>query len=58
MSIECLDCNYNCGNPHVLLFHYKMERKDKVGKCACGNESKSGNCVSAMLSKIRGINPK
>ena len=30
MSIDCLDCNYNCGTPHILLFHYKMEHKNKV----------------------------
>ena len=33
--MKCLDCNYACGNPHNLLFHYKIEHKDKVRKCTC-----------------------
>ena len=30
MHIEYLDCSYECGTPHTLLFHYKIEHKDKV----------------------------
>ena len=35
-----------------------MEPKDKVSKCACGNESISDNCVGALVSKIRCFTPK
>ena len=35
--MKSLDWNYRCGTPHTLLFHYKIEHKDKVNKCACGN---------------------
>ena len=35
-----------------------MEHKYRVSKCAFGNESIGGNCVVAMVSKIRGITPK
>ena len=35
---------YRCGTPHTLLFRYKREHKDKVSKCACGNQTISGNC--------------
>ena len=30
MHMKCLDINYGCGTPHTLLFHYKIEYKDKV----------------------------
>ena len=36
MHMKFLGCNYKCGSPHTLLFHYKLEHKDKVSKCACG----------------------
>ena len=52
--MKCLDCNYGCGTPRSLLFHYKTEHKDKVGKCASGDESISGNCVEVISSKFRG----
>ena len=29
MVIECLECNYKCGTPFTLAFHYKIEHKDK-----------------------------
>ena len=29
MAIECLECNYKCGIPFTLAFHYKIEHKDK-----------------------------
>ena len=58
MNIDCIECDYNCGTPHIEFFHYKIEHKDNVIKCACGNESLSDNCVGEMVSKIRGITPK
>ena len=30
MSIDCLDCNYNCGNPHILLFIIEWNIKLKL----------------------------
>ena len=53
MYMKCLDCNYNCGTPHTLLFDYKIEHKDKVSKCTCGNKTRSGNCVEEISSKLR-----
>ena len=58
MHMKCLDFNYRCGLPHTLLFHYKIEHKDKVSKCACGNQTISGNCVEEISSKIRGTASK
>ena len=58
MHMKCLDCNYGCGTPHTLLFHYKIEHKDKVSKCACGNQTISGNCVEEISSKLRGTASK
>ena len=49
MHMKCLDCNYRCGTPHTLLFHYKKKHKDRVNKCACGNQTISGNCVEKFL---------
>ena len=58
MQMKCLDCNYGCGTPHTLLFHYKIEYNDKVSKCACGNQTISGNCVEEISSKLRGTASK
>ena len=58
MHMKCLDCNYKCRTPHTLLFHYKIEHKDKVSKCACGNQTISGNCVEKISSKLRGTASK
>ena len=49
MHMKCLYCNYRCGTPHTLLFHYKIEHKDKVCKCACGNQTISGNCGEEIV---------
>ena len=54
MHMKCLDCNYRCGTPHTLLSHYKIEHKDRVIKCACGNQTISGNCVEEISSKLKG----
>ena len=56
--MKCLDCNYGCGTPHTLLFHDKIEHKDKVIKCACGNQTISGNCLEKISSKLKGIASK
>ena len=45
MVIECLECNYKCGTPFTLAFHYKIEHKDEINECACGDESLSGICI-------------
>ena len=58
MHMKCLECNYNCGTPHTLLFQNKIEHKDKVSKCACGNQTISGNCVEEISSKLRGTASK
>ena len=58
MNMKCLDCNYKCATPHTLLFHYKIEHKDKVSKCACGNQTISVNCVEEISSKLRGTASK
>ena len=58
MHLKCLDCNYSCGTPYILLLHYKTEQKDKVSKCACGNQTKSGNCVEEISFKLRGTASK
>ena len=54
MNMKCLDCDYGCGTLRSLLFHYKVEHKDKVSKCACRDESISGNCAEGISSKLRG----
>ena len=41
-----------------MLFHYKIEHKDKVSKCAYGNQTISGNCVEEISSKLRGTASK
>ena len=57
--MKCLDCNYGCGTPHNLLFHYKLKHKDKVSRCTCGNQTIRGNCVGKVISsKIRGTASK
>ena len=52
MHMECLDCNYGCGTPHTLLFHYKIEHKNKVRKCACGNQTKRGTASKGSSSSF------
>ena len=38
--------------PHTICFFIiKQNTKDKVTKCACGNQAISGNCVEAISSK-------
>ena len=41
MVIECLECNYKCGIPFTLAFHYKIEHMDKIGE----DGSLSGICI-------------
>ena len=40
-TAACLECYYDCGSPSYLPFHYKM-KKDKISKCACGDDILSG----------------
>ena len=49
MHMECLACNYGCGTPHNLPFHYKLEHKDKVSNCTCGNQTIRGNYVEKIF---------
>ena len=58
MGVVSFGCNYECGTPRSLLFHYKMEHKDKVSKCACGDQTISDNCVGGITSELRGIPSK
>ena len=53
-----LECDYECGSPSYLLFHYKMKHKDKIFKCACGDDIMSGICLNKTRSKARGIASK
>ena len=58
METVCLECKYKCGTPRALVFHFKIEHKDKVSKCEFGDESISCNCVGGIVSKIRGTASK
>ena len=44
MLLQCLECNYKCGNIAVLKYHYESFQKDKTDKCMCGNIILSGIC--------------
>ena len=46
MLLQCLECNYNCGNIAVLKYHYESFLKDKTDKCMCGNIILSGICAN------------
>ena len=50
-----LDYGYECGSPSYLPFYYKMKHKDKISKCACGDDVLSGICLNKARSKTRGI---
>ena len=52
MVIECLECNYKCETPFTLSFHHKLDDKDKISECACGDESLSGICIGGTASQI------
>ena len=52
MVIEVLECNYQCGTPFTLAFHYKIKLRDKISGCACGCESLSGICIKDIASPI------
>ena len=45
MLLQCLECNYKCGNIAVLKYHYESFHKDKTDKCMCGNII-SGICAN------------
>ena len=46
MLLQCLECNYKCGNIAVLKYHYESFHKDKTDKCMCGNVILSGICAN------------
>ena len=46
MLLQCLDCNYKCGNIAVLKYHYESFHNDKTDKCICGNIILSGICAN------------
>ena len=46
MLLQCLECNYKCGNIAVLKYHYESFHKDKTDKCMCGNLILSGICAN------------
>ena len=46
MLLQCLECNYKCGNIAVLKYHYESFHKDKTDKCRCGNIILSGICAN------------
>ena len=56
-TAACLECDYECGSPSYLPFHYKMKHKNKI-MCACGDDILSGICLNKPLSKARGIASK
>ena len=37
MLLQCLECNYKCGNIAVFQYHYESFHKYKIDKCMCGN---------------------
>ena len=53
-----LECDYKCGSPSFLPFHYKMKHNDKISKCTCGDNILSGICLNKARSKVRGIASK
>ena len=46
MLLQCLECNYKCGNIAVLKNHYESFHKDKTDKCMCGNIILSVICAN------------
>ena len=46
MLLQCLECNYKCGNIAVLKYHYESFHEDKTDKCMCGNIILSGICAN------------
>ena len=46
MLLQCLECNYKCGNSAVLKYHYESFHKDKTDNCMCGNIILSGICAN------------
>ena len=46
MLLQCLECNYKCGNIAVLKHHYESFHKDKTDKCMCANIILSGICAN------------
>ena len=46
MLLQCLECNYKCGNIAVLKYQYESFHKDKTDKCMCGNIILSGICAN------------
>ena len=48
MLLQCLECNYKCGNIAVLKYQYESFHKDKTDKCMCGNIILSGNCAKNL----------
>ena len=46
MLLQCLECNYKCGNIAVLKYHYESFHKDKTDICMCGNIILSGICAN------------
>ena len=46
MLLQCLECNYKCGNIAVLKNHYESCHKDKTDKRICGNIILSGICAN------------
>ena len=46
MLLQCLECNYKCGNIAVLKYHYESFHKDKTDKCMCRNIILSGICAN------------
>ena len=58
MIAKCLECNYRCGSPFTLSFHYQVIHKDKMGKCACAVKSLSGICIKIDYPFKEGRNTK
>ena len=46
MLLQCLECNYKCGNIAVLKYHYESFHKGKTDNSMCGNIILSGICAN------------
>ena len=57
-TAACLECDYECGSSSYIPFHYKTKHKDKIRKCACGDDILSGICLNKARSRARGIASK
>ena len=58
MTTKCLECNFITGSFLILSFHYKIEHKDKIDVCICGDDLLSGICTDKSYTEITGVASK